>query len=79
VKKSDLRKIIKEEIKILKEADYSVENLKLTMYSDIKEIDISSESGKKITVKFSQVNRLIDRLKEAMSDYRKNNMTFPKG
>lgn len=77
--KSQLRKIIKEEIKkFINEADYSVDNIKITVYEDVKEIDISSGPGKKITVKTSQVNRLIDKLREVMNNYRKNNMTFPK-
>ena len=79
MKKGDLKRIIKEELRfVLKEADYSVENLKLTIYGDIKEIDISSGPGKKITVKLSQINRLIDRLKEAQKDYARSHMTFPK-
>jgi len=79
MKRGDLKNLIREELNsVLNEADYSVENLKLTIYSDIKEIDISSGTGKKITVKMSQINRLIDRLKEAQKDYARSHMTFPK-
>ncbi len=79
MKKNELKKLIKEELKIaLNEADYSVENLKLTVYEDIKEIDISSGPGKRITIKLNQVNRLIDRLKEVTKNYARNHMTFPK-
>ena len=72
MKKIELKKLI------IKEADYSVENIKINVYDDIKELDISSGSGKKITVKLSQVNRLIDRLREATKDYARSHMTFPK-
>ena len=67
MKKSQLRKIIREEIqkKInLNESDYSFDNIRINKYDDLKELSIYSGINKIIELKYSQLPKLIQILKK---------------